>query len=136
MIVTFKNDFDVAAASEEMSGGSTIILEGNVTNLTMPLDSTLVFRGGVVTGTLVGNNTTLVAPPVRIFGDAATVQGTFTNVCAYPVIKTPSGWMVQHLTASLAKLYELKTQIGEFTKGQSAFANDLLCPCGGMAKRG
>ena len=60
-------------------------------------------------------------------GAMATVGGD-TALDGHPVMKTPGGWMVQHLTASLAKLYELKTQIGEFTKGQSAFANDLLCP--------
>ena len=60
------------------------ICEEIVGALTMPAKCTIVFEGGRFTGSLKGDNTTIVAGPVQIFDVNLTLNGTFTNEFAYP----------------------------------------------------
>ena len=46
-------------------------------------------------------------------------NNTFTN--DYPVVKTPDGWMIQHLVGTTAKLAALASSFEGFSVGQSAF---------------
>ncbi len=47
-------------------------------------NSTLIFEGGKINGSLTGNQTTIFAPATRIFGDSVTISGSFVNDVAYP----------------------------------------------------
>ena len=65
------------------------ILEGEVEQyitigiFEIPDNCTLIFRGGTLNGKFEGNNTTIDAPAIRIFGDNIELNGTFTDY-AYP----------------------------------------------------
>lgn len=53
-------------------------------SIVMPANCTLIFQGGQISGSLIGNNTTIDAPPVHIFDSGIILGGTFTNEYAYP----------------------------------------------------
>ena len=63
----------------------TYIILGEISGtITIPANCTLIFEGGKFAGSLTGDNTTIDASPVQIFDEDITLDGTFTNECAYP----------------------------------------------------
>lgn len=64
---------------------STYVISGDINvNVIMPEHCTLRFQGGKLSGSLTGNLTTIEAEATSIFDTNIVLNGTFTNVYAYP----------------------------------------------------
>ncbi len=72
------------AAVDVWNTGTYVIATDITTTLSPAQHSALIFEGGVLQAGLIGNQTVIQAPPMRIFGINCQVSGSFVTQEAYP----------------------------------------------------